>query len=227
MVFFDQLNKLDTRWLLRVNGSHSDFFDTFFAFFTSKETWIPLYLVLLVVIFIKYRRTGIWVALAFILTIVLSDQVSGLIKDLVQRLRPSHTIALKGLLNLPVGEGGLYGFVSSHAANSFALAVVAASISKSRRIWAIMIIWAILNAYSRIYVGVHYPFDVICGAILGLLIGWGMYRLILIFDNRFLRKKMAYAGLWKDKHKTPLLITFVIITVTLLITAMLVGKYNF
>lgn len=227
MAFFDQLNNLDTRWLLGINSSHSDFFDTFFAFFTSKETWIPLYLVLLVVILMKYRRTGLWLVLALILTIVLSDQLSGLFKMLIQRPRPSHAIALKGLLNLPVGEGGLYGFVSSHAANSFALAVLAASISKSRRIWAVMIIWAILNAYSRIYVGVHYPFDVLGGALLGILIGWGMYRLVLIFDHRFLRKKMVYAGRWKEKHKTPILITFVTITVTLLIAAMLVGKYNF
>jgi len=226
MVFFDQINKIDTHCLLEINGSHTDFFDTFFALVTSTATWVPLYLAIMVVIFAKYRRTGFWVALALILTIVLSDQISVLIKNLVHRLRPSHAIALKGLLNLPVGEGGQYGFVSSHATNSFALAVVVASLAKSRLLWVTMLIWAALNGFSRIYVGVHYPLDVLCGAILGILIGWGIYRLILIFDNRFLRKKMAYAGRWKEKHKTPVVITFLMITLTLIITAMLVGKYN-
>lgn len=226
MSFFEAINQFDTRLLLGVNGTHSPYFDAFFAFFTSKESWYPFYLVLLAVVFIKYRKNGWWVSLALILTIVLSDQLSGLVKDLVERLRPSHQPALEGMLNLPVGKGGLYGFVSSHAANSFALAVMAGALSKSRRIWIAMLLWALLTSYSRVYAGVHYPFDVLFGALLGTLISWGVFRLLMLFDEYLLRKQISMAGRWKAKHKNPLLLSLVIIVLTLFIVARLVGRYD-
>jgi undecaprenyl-diphosphatase len=194
MALLNWLNNIDTQMLLGVNGNHSDFFDAFFTFFTSKETWFPFYVLLLVVVFSKYKLKGIWVILTIILAIVLSDQISVFIKDAVQRLRPSHVASLYGELNLPIGKRGSYGFVSSHASNSFALAVVISMLSKSKRIAIAMLGWAILVAYSRVYVGVHFPFDVITGAILGGLIGWGMVELLTLFDKQFFRKKIMMTG---------------------------------
>lgn len=225
MGFFETIKQFDTSLLLGINGANSSFLDAFFTLFTSKESWYAFYLVLLAMVFIKYRRAGWWVSLALIITIVLSDQLSGLVKDLVERLRPSHQPALEGLLNLPAGKGGLYGFVSSHAANSFALAVIVGALSKSKKLWAGMILWALLTSYSRVYVGVHYPFDVLAGALLGTLIAWGVYQLVLIFDAYLLGKQIQMAGPWKGKHNNPLLLSLGLITITLLVAAKLILYY--
>ena len=213
--------------LLGINGAHNPYFDAFFTFFTSKEVWFPFYLVMLVVIMLKYKRTGLWLALMLILTIVASDQLSVLIKVLVERPRPSHAQALEGMLNLPVGQGGLYGFVSSHAANCFALTVMVGLISKCKRLWPALLTWSIITGYSRIYLGVHYPFDVLAGAALGSLIGWGMYKLTMWFDDRFLGKRIAFAGSCESHQITPVMISLLMITVTIAIVSMLVLKYSF
>ncbi|MFA9389465.1 MAG: phosphatase PAP2 family protein [Prolixibacteraceae bacterium] len=226
MALFEALNKIDTQWLLAVNGVHNEYFDVFFAFFTSKEVWFPFYLVLLSVIFIKYKRAGFFMALMLILTIVLADQGSVLIKDSVMRLRPSHALALEGRLNLPVGPGGLYGFVSSHATNAFALATMIGLVSKCGRVWIAFILWALLTGYSRIYVGVHYPFDVLGGALLGAGIAYAMYRLMIFMDHRYFAKRLAFAGSCENHQIAPVLITLVMISVTLGIAAMLVLKYQ-
>lgn len=224
MELLEWLNQIDKQLLLAINGSHTLFFDHFFSLFTSKEIWYPLYLLLLVLIIYKYKTKGIWVILFLVLSVIISDQLSGFIKDTVQRLRPSHNPALAGLLNLPAGAGGLYGFLSSHATNAFALTVLIGSIAKSKRIWVIFVLWAALTAYSRIYVGVHFPFDVTAGAILGSLIGWGMYALLQKFDEHFQRKQIAIAGKWKSKLTLPLMVAVVFITLTLLIVSKLLIK---
>lgn len=226
MAFFEVLNNIDTQVLLGVNGTHTAYLDTFFALFTSKEVWFPLYLVLLIVIFSKYKRTGIWLVITLILTIVVTDQASVFIKNLVMRFRPSHAPSLQGLLNLPVGEGGLYGFVSSHAANAFALVVLIALLSKCSRVWIALLVWAVVTGYSRIYLGVHYPLDVLAGAALGALVGWGMYHLLMLTDQYLLKKRIAFSGSCENHQVRPILITLVTVTVTLAIAAMLVLKYN-
>lgn len=224
MALFEWLNQIDTQFFMAINGANNPFFDHFFSLFTSKEIWYPLYLLLIVLIFQKYGFKGLWVVLFFIVTVVISDQLSGLIKDLVHRFRPSHEPTLTGLVNMPNGQGGLYGFLSSHATNSFALAMLIGLLAKSKRIWVAFLLWAFLTSYSRIYVGVHYPFDVIAGAILGSLIGWGMYVLLMLFDNRFQRKQIYLTGSWKSKYSSMLLIALVFISVTLLVVAKLLGK---
>ena len=224
-MIFDWLNQVDTQVFLALNGWNNLFFDRFFTFFTSKEVWFPLYILLAILFIKKYKIQALWVLLFFILTIVVSDQLSGLLKVTVQRLRPTHAPALLGLVNAPAGKGGLYGFVSSHAANSFALTFLLGFLAKRKRLWVIFILWALLTSYSRIYVGVHYPLDVFCGALLGVLIAWGMYRLLLLFDSRLQQKQISLAGRWKLKHINPLLTALMFITITLLIASSLMGKY--
>lgn len=222
---FEWLNQIDTQFFLSLNGAANPFFDRFFAFFTSKETWYPFYILLMALIVRKYKMQSIWVILFFILLIVLSDQLSGLIKDLVARLRPTHEPALDGLVHNPTKRGGKFGFVSSHAANSFALAVLTGFVSQRKRLWGVLLLWAFITSYSRIYVGVHYPFDVIAGAVLGVLIAWGVYVLLKIFDNHFQRKRIAVAGPWKTKHANMLIIALVFIVSTLLVVAKLGPRY--
>lgn len=224
MTLFEWLNKIDTNWLLGINGCNSDFFNAFFSFFTAKETWFPFYVLLLIMVFRKYKMRGLWVALFLIVTIVLTDQFSGFIKDTVERLRPSHAPALEGLLNLPTGTGGSYGFVSSHAANAFGLGVFVALLAKSKRLWGALMLWALLTGYSRMYVGVHYPFDVLCGAMLGIGVAIGMFVLLKMFDNRFLQKKIGQEGSWKPAESWPLLLALIFTTVTLLTSAQLMVK---
>lgn len=225
MVFPDWLNTPDTNLFLLVNGNHSTYFDAFFALFTSMITWVPFYLLMLFLIFKKYKQYGFWVLLFIVVTILLSDQLSGVIKNLVQRFRPSHEPSLLGKVNIPTGEGGLYGFVSSHAANTFAFALLMGKLTRNRNLFLMLFAWALVTSYSRIYVGVHYPLDILCGALLGGLIGWSVYKLMMFVDLRYQRKKIYYAGEWNNKEIQPALLSMLFIVVTLLMVSKLIGRY--
>jgi undecaprenyl-diphosphatase len=106
-----------------------------------------------------------------------------LFKDTFQRLRPCHEPVLEGLVHIVKGKcGGMYGFVSSHAANCFYATVISGLFVRKKWFSISMICWAALISYSRIYLGVHYPGDVICGATFGALVGWGVFILYEITD---------------------------------------------
>jgi undecaprenyl-diphosphatase len=155
--------------------------------------WFPLYAAILTYIALKYKRKFLIIFLVIILGVFLADQSSVLIKNLTHRLRPCHEPALDGLVHLVNGKcGGLYSFVSSHAANSFNVALVSLLFIKKRWYTISIIVWALVIGYSRIYLGVHYPGDVLCGSMLGALIGWSMYKLYILTDNNFLRYKAFF-----------------------------------
>jgi undecaprenyl-diphosphatase len=174
----ERLNSLDTHLFLALNGHHDAFFDPIMYWISNKLFWAPFYLFIIVLIIMAYKKRSLLIFLCVGLLIALSDQLaSHLIKNVVRRLRPSHAPALAGLVHLSkAGPGGLYGFVSSHAANSFALFVFLGLILDSRFKWLkyILGVWAVLICYSRVYVGVHYPGDVLGGALLGSMIGYGV-----------------------------------------------------
>ncbi|HPR31696.1 MAG TPA: phosphatase PAP2 family protein [Prolixibacteraceae bacterium] len=223
MEFFEWLNQIDTRLFLFLNGANSPFFDTFFTLFTSKEIWVPFYLVVLLLIFRKYRTEGLWIFLFIVLAIVLNDQLSGIIKDIVQRIRPSHEATLAGKINLPAGAGGLYSFVSSHASNSFCLAVFLSLLIRQKSTGIFLFAWATLTAYSRVYVGVHYPFDILAGALLGGLIGWGLYRLLALFDARFREKRIEQTGKWSGTETLVLKGTLLLLSLTMALASFVLG----
>ena len=158
----DTLKLWDTDLFLIINGIHAPFFDSFMFAISEKLVWIPLYISVLYVLIRYWKKEAIWLVLAFILCIVISDQVSsGILKDLVKRLRPSHAENLKGLVHLVNGyTGGKYGFASSHASNAVGFALLSSLVFKRKIYTYSMIAWAIITAYSRIYLGVHYPLDV-------------------------------------------------------------------
>ncbi len=174
----DYLNTLDTNFFLLINGWHNSFFDGFMVFVSAKLSWLPLYAFLLYLIIRKYKWKSLLV-LGFIgLLILASDQLSvHAFKNTFQRLRPCHNEDLQLLINNVSGCGGQYGFVSSHATNSFALVMFISLLFKKNYQYLpyFLIFWGLLIAYSRVYLGVHYPGDVFGGALLGAVIGWGIF----------------------------------------------------
>ena len=182
------LEQLDQHLLLFINSSNSPFLDQVMHALSEKLIWVPLYLAIFIYLGITYKRKFLIILLFIILAITVSDQVSVLLKNLTHRLRPCHDPAIMGIVHLVDGEcGGLYSFVSSHASNSFNVALLSLLFIKRRWYSISIIVWALLIGYSRIYLGVHYPGDVLCGSILGALTGWGIYTLYKLTDNKILK----------------------------------------
>jgi undecaprenyl-diphosphatase len=182
----ESLEEIDRAIFLALNGMHSSWGDVIMWYVSTTWIWIPLYAFML---FFAYKKMG-WKFAAIILAgagmcVLLADLTSvHLFKNVFLRYRPSHNEELQGLVHnvvKPNGEvyyGGLYGFVSSHAANVSAIGLFAMlSFKELNRKWFYLIVWMILVMYSRIYLGVHYPSDIIFGSALGLIIGWSVWRL--------------------------------------------------
>nr|NQU88842.1 phosphatase PAP2 family protein [Bacteroidota bacterium] len=154
---------------------------------SDKLIWLPLYVFLIFLLIRKYHRNVIWILLFVAITITLSDQISVLIKNLTMRPRPCHDEALAMVVHTVRDKcGGPYSFVSSHAASTFALATfLIPFLGKSFKYFNILILlWAALVSYSRIYLGVHYPGDVLFGSILGIIIGYSTSAICLLILNR-------------------------------------------
>jgi undecaprenyl-diphosphatase len=182
------IEHLDQQALLFLNSLNSPFFDKVMYTISGKVIWIPLYLTILIYLGVKYKRKFLIIVLFIILAATLADQISVMFKNYFLRLRPCHDPELQGLVHLVKGEcGGMYSFVSSHASNSFNVALISLLFIKKRWFSISIIIWALVVGYSRIYLGVHYPGDVICGSILGALIGWSIYSLYVLTDKKILQ----------------------------------------
>jgi undecaprenyl-diphosphatase len=175
----EELLELDKRLLLFLNGWNSPFFDSVMLTLTETFVWTPLYATLIYLVIKIYGKSSIWILLGVALTILLCDRItSGFMKPFFARLRPSHEPSLEGLLHLVNDyRGGLYGFASSHAADTFGVAMfVWLSLKKYYRwIWVVFV-WAALMTYTRIYLGVHYPSDILVGALIGMTLGWLSFK---------------------------------------------------
>jgi len=169
--------QLDQQLFLFLNSANSPFWDKIMYVLSMKLVWAPLYIAILIHLIRKFKKR-FWILLLFIiLAATLADRVSVLIKYAIDRPRPCHETSLQGLVHIVNGMcGGMYGFVSSHASNSFNVAFLSLMFIKRKWYTVLIIIWASAVSYSRIYLGVHYPGDVIGGAMLGALIGWGVYK---------------------------------------------------
>ena len=179
---------LDRLLFLFINGAHTSWLDPVMKGLSASYTWIPLYMLLLFLFFRNLSWKHALLAIgAALLCFLLTDRSSVMLfKDVFCRLRPSHEPSLEGMVHLLEGRGGLYGFVSSHAANLFGLATLCSLILRRRWLnWVLFILVASVG-YSRIYVGKHYPLDVLCGAMWGILIGWLVYKLYTYLCSSFL-----------------------------------------
>ncbi|MGQ1891133.1 phosphatase PAP2 family protein [Thermophagus sp. OGC60D27] len=221
--------QFDQELLLYLNSFTSPLFDNFFWVITSKIIWVPMYLTLLYVIFKDQGKKGIITLLALTLLIVLCDQIStNIFKEGFERLRPSREPALSGLVDLLNGKrGGKYGFVSSHATNSFGLAVFSLLLFRNRWYSIFILFWATLNSYSRIYMALHYPGDIMGGLILGSLLGWFVFWLYTKVSKRFtIEKENGYSksnGTDNRSSKTtPIIFTGILTIILVFISARLI-----
>lgn len=196
----DSLIQFDQQLSLALNGGHSLFLDGIMMTLRSTWTWVPVAALLLFVIF----KNGTWrevflVILALALTIFLADHVSSAVcKPLFHRFRPSQDPLIMYQVDVVNGyRGGLYGFISSHAANTFAVFVFTSLLLRSRVYTISMFFWAALVSYSRVYLGVHYLGDIFFGAIWGTLVGLGCYYLY-----RYIRNKVAEKNVYISSQYT-------------------------
>ena len=151
--------------------------------FTETNSWIPFYGLLITLIIWKFRWKSIYILITIALLITACDQfTSSFMKPFFGRLRPCHDPIIQNAVHLVTeGCGGKHGFASSHAANTFGLAMFLWLLMKPFfRYMALMFLWAALVSYSRVYVGVHYPGDILIGGLVGVLTGWVCYRLLAL-----------------------------------------------
>lgn len=189
----EQLVHIDTEILLAINGWHAPWVDTLMWIISAKTTWIPLYLLLIGLLVWRYRQPAptpikwlqkVPVCVVMIVVIALAvgaaDFIaSGILKDWVARPRPTRVPELEGMLHLVNGyKSGQYGFVSSHAANTMAVALLFSLIWRNKIATVGLMLWVAANCYSRMYLGVHYPTDILGGLIVGSLVAVGGYWLL-------------------------------------------------
>lgn len=189
----ESLIALDKELLLICNSTHTAWLDSYFWMVTARwlNAFVALPLLVIMGMYINARRSwgavleALLLLLALFLAVLIADQVaSSIFKPMFQRLRPSHDTSLSVVL-VNGYHGGRYGFVSSHAANTFAAAVLLLNIFRNRYFTVAILMWAVLVSYSRIYLGVHFPGDILCGALLGVLVGGFVYRLYVSLRRKF------------------------------------------
>ncbi len=229
MEWLQNIIELDKELFLYLNSFHTSFWDTIMLMITRKETWVPLYLIIVYFFIKNYRSKSVLIILFLALTVVASDQISVLVKESVQRLRPVYEPSIEHLVHNVFRKGGLHGFVSSHAANMFAIFGFTSLIFKNRSYLFLMLFWAVIISYSRIYAGVHYPLDILGGATLGWLIAFAMYKLMMFVENHFFIAKTPKIAKTK-LSRTNFKIVFLVFSVSVLsftIMTYILHHYNY
>ncbi len=186
----EQLLQNDTELFLFLNNLGSPRWDTIWLIVTDKLTFIPLYAVLL---YLLYKKFGLKSMLVFVVVVALmiafTDQITNVFKRGFQRPRPCRESHLIDQMRFIAVRCGKYGFFSGHSSNSMAAAVFAGLMLKSycKNLIFILLIWSLIVAYSRIYVGVHYPLDIVCGLTFGAFTGFIFYKIGTYAIKRFVK----------------------------------------
>lgn len=190
----EQLLHIDTEILLAINGWHAPWADQLMWIISAKATWIPLYLLLIGLLVWRYRKPAMtnvkWlqkVPACVVMIVVIAAAVgladfiaSGILKDFVARPRPSRVPQLEGVLHLVNDyRSGQYGFVSSHAANTMACGLLFSLVWRKKIATIGLMLWVAANCYSRMYLGVHYPTDILGGLMVGALVAVVVYVMLV------------------------------------------------
>ena len=184
----EKLESIDHSLVLAINAMHSTFLDSFMWFLSGSYILLLLIPFVFYFLFKEYRSNQLlWIFAAVVLTVILTDPLSvHAFKEVFQRYRPSHNLLLKSQLHLheyPDGSfygGGKFGFVSSHAANYFGILTIISSLIRKGWVKIILLTIALLVIYSRVYLGVHYVSDVLCGALLGFVLAQFVLQSLLL-----------------------------------------------
>lgn len=223
---FSGIQDIDLQVLHFFNGSHHLLLDQLVQLLTSGFTWLPLYIMLFVIV-IRNNETMGQIALVVggaLFCVLLSDGLAdGLIKPLTERMRPLNDPMVKDtLMVLPGMNLKSFSFCSAHAANTMAIAVFFALLVRSKMLSVTLVIWSLVNCWTRLYLGVHYPSDIVCGLLLGLVVGILVYLLYLKMYRRispkitYISNQYTSTGYDRDDIDMVLVIMMVIVLYVLI-----------
>lgn len=224
MTVVEKILPLEREYFLWLNNVHSPFWDSFMWLYTGKIIWIPLALVALFIFCYKQKWRETILLLVFItLLITLCDQISsGLIKPYFERLRPSRHPDFEHFVSIVNGyKGGRYGFVSSHATNGFGMALFTSLLFKYRPYTIMIFLWAAINSYSRIYLGVHFISDIIGGIVLGISLALLVYYLYQMARRKLfnLSDEDLKKPIFSYRKAQVLIFTFAVLILTIFINS--------
>lgn len=194
------LNNLDTELFLYLNNLGTESFDRFWLIVTNKFSSIPIYLLALILV---YRHHGIKGALIILVTVILmittTDQLSNLFKDGLQRARPCKVEDFQGVMRMIAIRCGKYGFFSAHAATSVAISVFLSKLLRHNYNITpyLLLVWCVLVSYSRVYLGVHYPGDILFGSFIGIFVGIGYFKLLCYVYLKVMKNQVVSSKLVK------------------------------
>jgi len=201
MEIISKLIEFDKQLLLLINSFNNGFFDTFMYTFSKVAVWIPFYASVLYILFKSEGKKAIWLVLFLVLGVVLADQISVFIKNYFHRFRPSHDPVIANFVHIVNNSrAGLYGFVSSHAANTVGFATLSSLFIKNKNYSIAVFSWAAITCYSRIYLGLHFPGDILGGALTGIAIALFLY----FIAEKFILKRIVFSA--KYDNKVPIVV---------------------
>lgn len=190
MNFLNKVLDLDKELFLYINSKHISWLDPIMLAFSSSIMWVIAFA--LVVLFLIYRtkKNKLVPAFGMILTIGVNAGINYLVKIWIARPRPLHVEEWNGVIHAIEKYDASYSFYSAHSSNSFAMAVFSLLYIKNRFYSVVILAWALIVAYSRAYVGKHYPFDILCGIIFGSLFGYLGYKLFNYYTTKKLEPQL-------------------------------------
>ncbi len=211
--------ELDDKITIFLNSFHTEYWDGVMFVFSGQLFWLPLATAIIYALVRTYGKQ-VYIPLIFIALIILAaDQISsGVFKPFFERLRPSRDPDLEGMIHNVHGyRGGMYGFVSSHAANALAFATFSALLMRNKVYSAVILSWATVTAYSRVYLGVHFFGDILAGGILGVCIGFIFIRIL---------QALHKTGHFATKEPSTMSVNIVLVTYIIsLLVLVLYSKY--